>query len=75
MDFVTTPEDRTHLSMTSTDIGCDVQTVGILCARTNEISIKQVETLESSKVGNCIEVDPKQILNFKAKPHDGVTEL
>ena len=56
-------------------MGCVVQTVGILCARTNEISIKQVDAPESSKAWDCIEVDPKQRLTSKVKPHDGVTEL
>ena len=46
---VTTPEDRTRPSIASTDMGCDVRMVGILCARTNDLSIKQVDAPESSK--------------------------
>ena len=47
--------------------------VGILWAWTYDISIKQVVTLELIKAWDCIEVDPKQGLTFKAKPPHGVT--
>ena len=57
MFSVTTPEERTLLVIASTDMGCVVQTVGILCALMNEISIKQVDAPESSKAWDCIEVD------------------
>ena len=56
--FVTTPEDRTILSMNSTSIGCDVWMMGTLCAWTNTMSIKQVDAPESSNAWDCIEIDP-----------------
>ena len=75
MASITSPKEITRLLMVATSTGCDVRMVGILCAQTNEISIKQVEVPESSKAWDCIEVDPKQRLTFKAKPPDGVMEL
>ena len=46
---VAVPEERTRPSIASTDMGCDVRAVGILCARTNDLSMKQVDAPESSK--------------------------
>ena len=46
-------------------MGCEVWMVGILCAWTNDISIKQVDSTKSSKACECIDVNPKQRLTCK----------
>ena len=43
--------------------------------RTNDILIKQVDALESSKAGECIEFDPKQRLTCKENPPYGGNDL
>ena len=56
-------------------MGYNVRVEGILCAWINVMSIKQVDAPESSKVWDCIEVDPKQRLIFNVNPPDHVTAL